>query len=453
MIQPSRRRRAQRSNADYLQIHKTLARRRVWSRKIWLASALACALSLILWLVATPVPWHLGAIASVFLLSLFAPLRPALDWALAWISRSGGLSYETALELEGTSDAYGFSEAVQKRAATQAARLELPEQQAWWLPLLFIAVVLALLPVVPFRTATRLPFDTGRIGTERNPETPPEPGAAPVTETENEENQEESESAAEQPESERDAASTIEDFNAPDGASPEANSERVADEEALERFLENMRERPQSEEEQVNPFSSVTPQPQEGESQQGEGEEGTRSESGEGEQGEQGQEGEQGEQGNSESQEAGEQSGEEGEEGESGEGGDEGSEETAGDPGESGDQGEGGEAGAGEGEQGEESGLLEEGDGSDGTGELPGSISFTETEDLGEPDNDPEQIRGQLGNGPSNLAGTVRLPGTVDGSEGTGGASAGNFNQTEEQAITEGRIPVEYQEIIRNYFR
>jgi len=444
-------------DADYLQIHKTLARRRLWSRKTWLASALACGLSLILWLVAVPVPWHLGAVALVFILGLFAPLRPALDWALSWISRSGGLSYETALELEGTNDAYGFSEAVQKRAATQAARLELPEQQAWWLPLLFMAVVLALLPVVPFRTATRLPFDTNRIGTERTPETPPEPGTTPVSETENEdEENQDSEAASEQPEGEQDAASTIEDFNAPDGASPEANSERVADEEALERFLENMRERPQSEEEQVNPFSPVNPQPQAGEEGQGEGEgeEGPRAEQGEGESGEEGEQGQEGEQGESGSQESAEQDGEEGEQGESGEAGDEGGEETAGEPGESGEEGEGGEAGAAEAEQGsEDGGLAEEGDGSDGTGNLPGSLSLTEGEDLGEPGSDPEQIRGRLDDGPSNLAGTVRLPGTVDGSQETGGAAASTFNQTEEQAITEGRIPVEYQEIIRNYFR
>lgn len=453
MIEPSRRRRAQRSDADYLQLHESLARRRVWSRKVWLASGVACAVSFVLWLFATPVPWHLGTIALAFTLGLLAPLRPAAEWALSWIRRSGGLSYETALELGGASDTYGFGEAVQKRAVTQAARLELPEQQAWWLPLLFIAFVLALLPVVPFRTATRLPFDTSRIGAERTPETPPEPGTTPISETEDEDNPENDETAAEQPESENDAASTIEDFNAPEGASPEANSERVADEEALERFLENMRERPQPEE-QRNPFSSVTPQPQEGESQQGEGEgeEGAQTDSGEGETGQEGDQGEAGENGENGNQEAGEQGEQEGEQA-GGEQGEEGTEEASSEQGDSGEPGEEGSAGSSEGEQGEESGLLEEGDGSDGTGQLPGSLTTRESEDLGEPESDPEQLQGELGSGPSNLAGTVRLPGTVEGGAGTGGASAGNFSQTEEQAITEGRIPVEYQEIIRNYFR
>ena len=61
-------------------------------------------------------------------------------------------------------------------------------------------------------------------------------------------------------------------------------------------------------------------------------------------------------------------------------------------------------------------------------------------------------LEGILGPGLENRAGTIQLPGSAE-VDLPGGRSAGDYARAVERAITEGSIPVDYQEIIRNYFR
>jgi hypothetical protein len=63
-----------------------------------------------------------------------------------------------------------------------------------------------------------------------------------------------------------------------------------------------------------------------------------------------------------------------------------------------------------------------------------------------------EFLPGRLGRGPQNTGGAVRLPGS-DRVEIPLGSAPGSFGSAVEKAVTEGDIPVDYQEIIRNYFR
>ena len=65
---------------------------------------------------------------------------------------------------------------------------------------------------------------------------------------------------------------------------------------------------------------------------------------------------------------------------------------------------------------------------------------------------DPEQLEGTLEQGTINTGGQVRLPGDDDVTL-PGGSAPAEYQQGVERALSEGRIPVEYQEILRSYFR
>jgi hypothetical protein len=65
---------------------------------------------------------------------------------------------------------------------------------------------------------------------------------------------------------------------------------------------------------------------------------------------------------------------------------------------------------------------------------------------------EPEQLEGQLEQGTINTGGQVRLPGDDDVTL-PGGSAPAEYQQGVERALSEGRIPVEYQEILRSYFR
>lgn len=64
----------------------------------------------------------------------------------------------------------------------------------------------------------------------------------------------------------------------------------------------------------------------------------------------------------------------------------------------------------------------------------------------------PEFLEGVLRNGPDNPGGAIRLPGSGDVTL-PAGSSVEGYRRAAEQAVTEGNVPLEYQEVIRRYFR
>ena len=483
MIQPSQRRSTPPRPDELLEVHERIARQRRRTRRLWGASALACGVSVVLWLLGVSVLWHLTAVGVALVVGLFLPLGSTVHWALDWVSRHLGLSYATALDLsDSPPDSYGFHEAVRKRAAAGAAKLELPQQQPWWLPFLVIALVLAILPVVPFRSAPRPTLGSTPTAPEQAPDTS-EATAPQLTETEAEAEEPETpgNEGASTPEDADPEASSVDDFSTEASEGAEGNGGQ-GDEEALSRFTDNLSERPPPEEE-TNPFSSVTPQsgaPSEGEAgEQGESQpaqvgeppqnatrqEGSPQDAQGGEAAEDGSEGSEageegeGEEGEAAGTQAGEEPGEEqGEDaaapsGEQGE--EEGTQQASGEASDA-EQGEGQEGEAGSDSQANtpsDQGAPEDGETGNSAGNAPGAPTPTDPERLDAPGT-PEQLRGRLGEGPSSTAGSTRLQGTPEGDAAApGGAAPQTFNQADEQAITEGRIPVEYQDIIRDYFR
>lgn len=472
MIRPSRLQRREGARKGP-QLHQRLSAQRRRTLQLTVGAVAACAVSLLCWLLAVPSLWHLAATLVAFGLGAGAalrlePLRRAGRWALEWIAARSGLSYQTALELE-DEDRYGLAEAVRERAAAQVMRLEPPTPSAWWLPPLVAALLLALLPVTPFRGANRaLPF------------LPQTAGSAPADRADGLEAAEpEPPAAASEPET---APSGLPDEPAPgapatlDGvqssgqADDGAASGRATDDAALQAFLQALEEAgPPPEPEMTNPFRSVQQQegsvppndeargepqrgqqPGEASAEQGGGEPGEPQDAGaeqasggpSGEPGDEaGQQGEDGAPGESEAQAGGEQQPEAGDQQGAPQGA---SAEPAPAPGE----GQAMEAG----QRGDDEASMSEGGADAGAGR---SIGLTGEPDagLGGPQGDPDLLQGQRGEGPSSLAGTIRLPGAPGSDALPGGGAASGFERSAEQAIQEGRIPLEYQEIVRNYFQ
>lgn len=439
------------------------------------AAALAAAV------VALFLPLGLTGRALVVLAALLIgavwPLRRGVDTALASIRRQTGLSYETALGLlqsgdqtavpagtgdgggqgaggdpgAGADDTYGFGQAVLERAALSIRGYESEPRPAWWLPALVVAVALVLVP--EFLGASTTPFtrpaptapgsgSEGVLEAEQMPEpAPPEPpapgraeppGAAPGRDEE-------------QPE-------------APVTDLPEGDAEGQA---PLARYLQSLRERPAASGAPTD--GSAAPDDAADADRQGE------SEPRDGESGQQSGPSEPTDReptgtsddpvdspnntGGPEEADPGQEDGAEGDGSADadGEEGDEGSGPDAQQPDE-GQAGAGGEDGDGAMEVSAgigDAGSDQEGADSAGLGGSTPGEALTDPTGAG---GQQEQLPGVLRDGPETVAGSVRLPGSTD-VELPPGASYAPYQSAAEEALSEGDLPLDYQEIIRRYFR
>jgi hypothetical protein len=452
MIQASKRREAPASGD--LNIHQTMARRRNWNTRLTLSSLTSCLVSLLLWLSGVPILIHLGILALVFVLGLAWPQKSVLPWVMTWIAERIGLSYQTALEFS-EPDPYGFHSAVRQRALEQSKKLSLPSLQAWWLPGLAIAALLALIPFSPLRSLERpLGLDiTPQSQSSSQPN--PTPESAGQEQLEEQETVEAPQQTPDLPTANASPPPVLDEFDGASGqGADEQISERVADEEALSHFLQNLRER---EEQSANPFSDLNSsqqsasggeqsdaentvtRPGQGESQQGENTDGSESsQNGEAnsQEGQEGQAAEEGEEGNASAESQQSQSNQSNP-------GDANQADVNGQP-----QGSGPDAAQNQNPRGLE------GEANESAGNAPSASNQDALSELADrAEDNPDFLQGQLGLGPTNLAGTIRLPGSSDETASTFPAVNPNFQPSSEQALTEGRIPVEYQEIIRNYFK
>jgi hypothetical protein len=480
MIQRSQRRKPEKvasARPASLDLHERLARQRVWFLRLMTASALALAMSLVLWLVRVPLNWHLAGIALSFVAGLFVQ-RPMQTWAVAWIRERMGLSYETALEQGDSQDSFGFVESLKQRASEEASKLALPKYQAWWLPMLAVAFGFAFLPLIPRVAAlpTGLtPPPTTATTANQQVANAPEPTAQEATPPSANEPAATAEGASPPPSTGETDASQLSDATG-SGSRTSAQNNQSADEEALGRFLDNLKQReppssgsvdtdlssvmPQGQQtspsdensasrprnEQTNPFA----QPGENQSSQAQNQSDNSSqEQGEEGQGEQAQGG-QSQQAQSQNQGAeGEQASEgEGEQNQAQSASSQGlGEQTEGQQGQ-----EGGDQSASAEGAGRQEGV-DSGQNGEGAGNLPGTPTALLSEDIGSSQQNPEFLEGRITEGPNNTAGAVRLPGESEQTVFPEGSAPSSFSRAEEEALTEGRIPLEYQEVIRNYFR
>ena len=157
-------------------LHKRLARRRAAQARLFTGGVAALAGSAVGWLFGLTLPLHLALLglgfAGGFFWRFIGVGRRAERWAFGWIEPQAGLSYETALELP-ASDTSPLGEAVRARAA-RAEGLGTPPLEPWALPPLVLALALAAVPhfVLPTLRAPLEPL-LPQILTTANPDVAP----------------------------------------------------------------------------------------------------------------------------------------------------------------------------------------------------------------------------------------------------------------------------------------
>jgi len=504
MISPSKRRRSQVDAGAEFTLHVTAGRRLAARKRLWRASVSALTVALVGAVVGLflplPLVAHLTGLLVGAAVGALLPARPQTGRALSHIAEATGLAYETALEVQArragpapgsaassvkagardSADEFGL-EAQLLRRAVRSVRDYRPESTPpWWLPVATLALtVVALSRIVPgLSESTRPPPSTATIAADPAASEPFELGddltpALPAA------------GRAEAPSTARAPAGGTETRDAlPAGDSGAGN-------EALSRFLEALRQSPadgRSSGEQPDsggaPASAegsfagdIQPTPGRGEPapEAAEAPPATDADRQPSEQasgsGEAGHEGDRAEQG------AGSRQGAETVQG--AEAGQDANGTGAADPRQGGGPGaerseaegvdqearleEGGQAVAGgSGERpGEEvaggEGDLEPGGAGD---DLAGAVGTggAEVPDTGTAPEDAlaaggvELLPGVVQGGPFTPAGNVRLPGD-DQVQLPQGVELGPYATTVEEALGEGDLPAEYQEIIRRYFR
>lgn len=144
-IDPSKR---SRQRAERRPLHKRLTLRRAWQQRLVYGSGLALVGASLGWLGGLASPWQLGLTVLGLVAGCFWRFRRTNErserWAFGWIETQAGLTYQTAVEL-GEEGASGLGDVVRARAA-RISTLALPTFQPWYLPLLLVTLLVVALP-------------------------------------------------------------------------------------------------------------------------------------------------------------------------------------------------------------------------------------------------------------------------------------------------------------------
>jgi hypothetical protein len=439
-------------------LHHRLARRYTLDLRATRAAAAALAGSIVGWLAGLDPGVHATVIVIAAAIGAAIPTRAPLERAFGWIGRESGLAYQTHVEHEGRADPYGLLAEAAVQARLTIRGVSAPPRSPWWLPLAATAVAVWLVATVIGGPGAFGAGPQGPSGTAPQPSPPPV--AAPQTEPDAEEPSE-GEDVPEEPE----AASPPSDPGR-DGADPaDAAASEGTEGEAVERFLDNLRERPAVAEERAAveaareaPRDGVGDDDRDGEVPDEVAREVDRDVEGtlrpdprEPDEDAETVETDVPGAGDRDEREPGDEEGDQEGAGGDGEEGDDGRPGEEGD----GDAGDEGEDGDGEGQReagapGDDDTGFDAGEGDD-AGIGRGAPAETEGAEL-DSEGEPEALPGMLLPGEETPGGRVRLPGRDDGHLPEG-AAVERYERAVEQAVTDGAVPVPYQEIIRNYFR
>ncbi len=454
-------------------LHERLAQRAAALTRLTRAAAAAAVAAVAGWLLGLSPGQHAVAVLAGAGVAALWPLRHGLSAAFEAIAQQAGLAYQTHVEHTGRSDPHGLLAAAAVQARLSIRGVTPPRQGAWWLPLAALALAVWLLASVvggPGGWFAATPGGSPEVGPAAP--TPPSPL---VSELESE------------PEAEAEAVEAAEpSASPPPPAQPDRGPGSGADDavgdsdgegierEALERFLDSVRERPgvseaemavaEAERDGVRDdadadLESAEVRPDEDASEGlGDGqmtpsdrpaEDATREEvfelPGGGDPTDSDGDGLDEEQRPDDGADAGDDEGPAEAAGEEalGEEGTEPDDDALPQPERNGD--DQGAAGLASDEPG-----LDAGSGEDaGIGAGPPTEGDDQVPDAA---GELEALPGLLRPGPETLGGRVRLPGR-DSELTLEGGDAARFERAAEQAVTDGSVPVTYQEIIRNYFR
>src|SRR5690625_2330172 len=429
-------------------LHVRLGRKRNRHIRLTRASLVLLAAALLGWFSGLPPLWHVSLSLAAGLVGLVWPVSGSCNGALHLITEESGLAYEIALQTSGQPrDEFGLSSQVRARARRSIAGMSEPRSQDWWLAALLLALFILALPA--------LRLDAPWRSTPAEPPPEPPPAVAGTDDVEEDPQADSSASQPEQADPELPPQATAPPESGPESGASSAGSEATRSEresQVLDRFLDNLRERPPESGADASlggtPLpadpDSTTPElqddtpgdgsmpaedePQEVRDQPADGQEPA---SGEGDREGDGQEGPEGD-----AQQEGPGSEQPG-----GESGPQPGEEESESAGQSPQPGEEGGMGLSAGE-----------DEADGAGASSGPEGLLPGRDEQAAQGEEEFLEGELAGSEVNLGGDIRLPGFTD-VELPPGSAPGTYGEAVERALTGGNVPLEYQEIIRNYFR
>ncbi len=434
-------------------LHLRVARNQLWARRATFAGLGALAGSGLALLLGLSAPLHLAALALGGLVGLAWPQPSAERRALRWVGERAGLAYETAWETAERDDPQGLLDAVRTQGRLTIRALRMPNHTPWWAPAMVLSLAMWLMASLGALPQGGSLFGGGSFQESLGPQ-PPTGSPAAATDD-----------GAEPPADELPPPPVEAGGGAPTGTPGAgqggAGTESIGgqggeatDRDALERFVEGLRNRPQEEEEGAAQAAVPVAPGDEGEGEEGDPEgEGTRESDGTPGDGS-GQAGESEGGGDGDADQDGDQAGqgEEGDEQAGQEGDPAGGEGDAPAGSDDADAGQGQQQGQGAGEAGMDAFDAGEGDegglGGGTPAELPMALGLEG--DLA----DPQSLEGLLGAGPEQVVGGLMLPGYgEDGAAFLAPGGAASYQRAVEQALIDGDLPVPYQEVIRNYFR
>ncbi len=428
-------------------LHLRLERQRNRHIRLTRGSVLMLVAAVACWVAGFGFAAHLGLSLLAGVVGVVWPVHGSRSWAFGFLTQQTGMAYETALALERQPrDDFGFRNSVRARARASIAGMDQPKFNEWWLAALILAIAIILLPALQLSA----PWTA-------SPPPPPPPeqlAAAPEAPAEEPiDDEAAAEEAEAEPEAEELVAPNVE--QAGDGrqepssaASAETpGTEREGD--VLDRFLDNLRERPR--EPEPAPEIPGTPVPADAEESERSEDEQEDSDS----TAPFDQDTEDPAESQSEGQTGADAAAEDGE-GEQQDELDEPGPEQPGEPAEpAGDGEQPGDAPVPTDDQNQEDGtpgLTEGEEDGDSAGGGPGVEGVALEQERSGAEGEEEFLEGQLLGNEVNIGGDVRLPGFSD-VELPPGASPGRLGEAVERSLTGGNVPLEYQDIIRNYFR
>ncbi len=457
-------------------LHERLARRDDRRTRAFRGAAAAALVAAVGWFADLALAWHVGTVMLAALAAASWPVRQSVLEAFRTIADQAGLAYQTHVEYRGRDDPFGLLQAAETQARLSVRGVVPPQRSAWWLPLASLAVALVLLTAFTGGPASWLrgagPSDAGVSGAP-----PPTPPAALAPEAPREQPDDPDASEAIEPPSaagQPDAPPGADDRgdggggdDAADGGDGAGGLER----EALDRFLDSLRERPRADDRSGSlgdaerdgvrddadadmASAEVRGDLEEAMDDRDRTPDGRGDETGEGERSVELPAG------GGEADDAGDEAADRDEDGADGTGAGPDPDAEQGDDGaaDAGEQPSEVPAGSAEGAPDEEgvAGMgaeqpeLDAGMG-DEAGIGPGA-PIGQDDQAPPPGGDLEALPGMIGPGPETLGGRVRLPGR-DSDLAPTPSAAERFERAVEQAVTDGSVPVTFQEIIRNYFR
>lgn len=454
MIGPSGRQRASDlPDAVVFSLHTRMARRAAWQRRLVRASLGALLASVITLALGWPLWQQIGGLAAGFLAGLALPVRGQLAGALERIREQSGLSYETALESATGAGPFGLADDVRRRARLTTRDVRSQRASPWWLPALAAAIALLLLPIAGTGTGNRAagpatpppPADSGTTDQTGNsvPDAPPPPPPPDRAQTPS-----------------ADAAGAQRPGDVPEQTADEGRAGGLTDQQALSQYLQGLRERPagdagadaanEADGAQAQGGNPNLPADRRTEAPTAPGTQGARQESaGQGE-GQDASSGADRTAGAGRPERTGEAGSRQAEQGDAQAATPDAAAEAAAE-GASQASGEAGQGEAGNAEDGLQAGQRGVDEGV-GAGSQPGQAVGSEGIGITGQVSQPEFLEGVLRPGPESRGGSIRLPGSTD-VQLPPGTSTDTYTRAAEQALTEGNVPLEYQEIIRRYFR